>query len=565
MASHLRAISAAPTAQDFALVEQKLRTITASGINRSLAFARYVCDQVFGIDPNEIDEHITDGADDRGIDIVYIDSENHRINIGSCKCVADYRKAKKNFPGKEVDKIITFVDDLLKRNETILLEANGKLSAAVREIWGLFDEGEVFQIHIHLFSNQMPLADPERKRLNSFLTKYGSYFSEHSLYELSHGVVRAKKASFKKRIRPEKLDAYSISGTDFRGIQFSAPLHEVAKFATIGTKKEFDHRILEQNVRYFLGLDNIVNKGIRETLTSGRGDTFWALNNGITIVCEQYLLMPGLGNPITMKNPVVVNGGQTIKVIHDVATNTLTGCPSGSINVKVVESNDPKFIEKIALASNTQSRIYGRDLRAHDLVQEKLAAAISDYGYYYRRKRGEYDIDGDRKIIDMLRTGQLLLAYSAGNPVKSKTNSNDLFDELYEEAFDQATLSAELVICVHKLFERLQIDRNAARAWQRSVARNSYSESWILEGYFHVLYCLGLLLKRRGIPLHDQDKALSFFDLAKDMVKIFVEKHPSESAYRIFRSSTSVAELRRIVEEADTTGVVSGVQLKFQL
>ncbi|TPJ42556.1 hypothetical protein FJ434_02190 [Mesorhizobium sp. B2-5-13] len=47
------------------------------------------------------------------------------------------------------------------------------------------------------------------------------------------------------------------------------------------------------------------------------------------------------------------------------------------------------FIERVALASNTQSRILNRDLRANDNIQRQLVECLRPHNYFYVRKRGE--------------------------------------------------------------------------------------------------------------------------------------------------------------------------------
>ena len=439
-----------PTLVDFAVVESGVQKQLTEGRTRGVAFARYVLSAVFNIPDSEIGDHLVDGASDRGIDIIFIDHSNRRINLCTCKCVAPFDKSARNFPGKEVDKILSLIDDVILKNEGVLVEANGFLAAKIREIWEVFESGDTYKVCVHLFSNQLPLADAERQRLLDRFARYGIDVREHGLYELAHGVVRALKPSFRKKVIPVKNSTYEVTENGHRGWHTRAHLADFVSFLAVATTGEFDERLLTHNVRYFLGLDNSVNKEIRDTLTKGNADDFWLLNNGLTIVCDKMFCVGPGNHSMTLENPRIVNGGQTASVIHDVDNNPLLPLTGGSIAIKIIETSDEQLIERIAVASNTQSRIFGRDLRAFDVLQEKIAHCLSSLGYFYRRKRGERPPNESLVLIDMARVGQLMLAFVAGEPVKSKTDSQEIFGDLYAASFDPSAVTPELVVAAHE-------------------------------------------------------------------------------------------------------------------
>ena len=291
-----------PTLVDFAVVESGVQKQLTEGRTRGVAFARYVLSAVFNIPDSEIGDHLVDGASDRGIDIIFIDHSNRRINLCTCKCVAAFDKSARNFPGKEVDKILSLIDDVILKNEGVLVEANGFLAAKIREIWEVFESGDTYKVCVHLFSNQLPLADAERQRLLDRFARYGIDVREHGLYELAHGVVRALKPSFRKKVIPVKNSTYEVTENGHRGWHTRAHLADFVSFLAVATTGEFDERLLTHNVRYFLGLDNSVNKEIRDTLTKGNADDFWLLNNGLTIVCDKMFCVGPGNHSMTLEN-----------------------------------------------------------------------------------------------------------------------------------------------------------------------------------------------------------------------------------------------------------------------
>jgi hypothetical protein len=374
----LKVYTSEPTLVDFALVESGIKRRLVNDDNRSKAFSKYVLEGHFDIAASDVDQHLVDGGNDRGIDFVYIDHERRIINIGNCKCVGSFNKAKKNFPGGEIDKIITFVSDLLGHNDEMLGTANGDLSAKIREIWDLYENGDLYKTEMHLFSNQLCLVEGERARLEESLSKYAIALRQHGLYQLAHGLICASKPKFKKKIHPLKDSSFKITEQKYCGWQTRVSIKEIFGFLKGIDGFSFDERLIEQNVRYYLGPDNSVNREIRETLLSADADEFWSLNNGLTLVCDQIMAIGNCNHPMTLVNPKIVNGGQTANVIFEVGAETLSKLERGAVALKIIETRDESFIERIALASNTQSRISGRDLKAFDPFQEKLAVSIEE-------------------------------------------------------------------------------------------------------------------------------------------------------------------------------------------
>src|SRR5262249_50349148 len=126
--------------------------------------------------------------------------ESRTIDLASTKVVATFKKSQNNFPGSTIDKIISFADDLLHRREALLTDCNPLLRLKVEEIWDAL-EHDTYEIRVHLFSNQKPLASAERDRLETYLSRCNVNLFERHLYELSHGAIRASKPRFTKTIK----------------------------------------------------------------------------------------------------------------------------------------------------------------------------------------------------------------------------------------------------------------------------------------------------------------------------------------------------------------------------
>ncbi|MCW0217341.1 MAG: AIPR family protein, partial [Prosthecobacter sp.] len=347
------------------------------------------------------------------------------------------------------------------------------LSIKIRQIWSAIEEGE-YSIAVYLFSNQAPLAEGDRERFISALQPHGIKLFQNDLYALSHGLVRAARPRRKKKLNPTSGHSYPVLDNGGRGYSLLVTLSEAFRFVTLPNGRDFDESLLDDNVRYFLGADNEVNKEIRDTLLRGESVDFWYLNNGITVICDQIIGMCNGCHPITLINPQIVNGGQTARVIFEVGASSLLSIGDGSLAVKIIETSDENLIKKIALSSNTQSRIYTRDLRANDHIQIKLEKALALRGYQYIRKRGMETSGSLGRAIDALRAGQIILSFICGEPTKSKTESGEIFGSLYGTVFDEHNLNVDTLVTAFECYETIDGMRRTAEILQRSSVKSHF-------------------------------------------------------------------------------------------
>lgn len=91
-------------------------------------------------------------------------------------------------------------------------------------------------------------------------------------------------------------------------------------------------KFFEANVRDYQGRNN-VNSSIRETLETGQSEDFWWLNNGITILTSEAMLVNN--RELQLTNPEIVNGLQTSNEIYLYFKNNLNLLDSETRNVLV--------------------------------------------------------------------------------------------------------------------------------------------------------------------------------------------------------------------------------------
>jgi hypothetical protein len=121
-------------------------------------------------------------------------------------------------------------------------------------------------------------------------------------------------------------------------------------------------------------------------------------NNGITMLCESHSHDPGK-QELTIHNPRVVNGSQTLHSIRDVAAPSATARvmlriiqiqPPGSTDFSHEAETRREIVEKISIRSNLQNPIKKWNLISTDIYQHDLARFFRKKKLYYERRDGEW-------------------------------------------------------------------------------------------------------------------------------------------------------------------------------
>ena len=156
--------------------------------------------------------------------------------------------------------------------------------------------------------------------------------------------------------------------------------------------------LFNRNVRVAISISRSqVNRAIRDTFKTNPKE-FAFSNNGITMLCEKQHYDPGQ-KVLTLENPRVVNGSQTLHSIRDVPNPS----SNARVMVRVIEIEPPlgdaldakikrrkEIIGKIAVRSNQQNPIKSWDLASNDDFQLDLFRFFRNKGFFYERRDREW-------------------------------------------------------------------------------------------------------------------------------------------------------------------------------
>lgn len=219
----------------------------------------------------------------------------------------------------------------------------------------------------------------------------------------------------------------------------------------------FGPRLLEANVRTFLGTKKAVNKGIVETLRK-EPEHFLAFNNGLVLVCDEAAFERADDGNLGLsflKGLQIVNGGQTTSSIYFASRDDKTidlshvMVPAKIIILKGSQDDArERLISNVSRYANSQNAVKMSDLSANrpfHVQLEKLANETwcpdGATRWFYERAAGAYNVmllrDGNtparrRKLQEMI-------------PPKRKLTKNDIakYHEAWRGKPNQVALKGE--------------------------------------------------------------------------------------------------------------------------
>lgn len=373
--------------------------------NDGQRFVAWYLRKIHHLDIYEAKECITDGADDKQIDAVYIDNQTSTIYIIQGKFY--HGTSVDAEPLREVLSAWTQIKDLTHLQDG----ANHRLQVKISEIANALEDD--YEICFELITTsqltasakndlaafQRELAESETLQAN--LNVIDNETLKYKYYEAIED--DGLNINHKFNLENGKYMEIVIGGT--RAIIAALALKDCIKIPGIK-----DGSLFQKNVRQSLGTGNKVNKSIAQTIKKNAGDFFF-LHNGITAICSEMSLE---NNVLSAKGLNVVNGCQSLNTIFS-CSESAKETNDAYIMFRFYEISDPDRADKISTSTNSQSAVKARDLRSND----KYVLAMKDsYQHFYPdgyfiTKRGEkvgapkYN---EEHIVNLTDLGKQLMA-----------------------------------------------------------------------------------------------------------------------------------------------------------
>lgn len=187
------------------------------------------------------------------------------------------------------------------------------------------------------------------------------------------------------------------NGTGIKSVVCLARVVDVLKWIH---KRDDVSGFLQKNIREYIG-ETEINRDLKRSFT-GAPSWFWYKHNGIIIFADTVALSTDRRS-LSMRNPQVVNGGQTITSLYDAYDKGQRRDSDAEVLVRVYrlpyeQAETYTAGIDIIKALNSQNKIQASDLHSTDPQQVRLQEHLETLGYRYHRKRSKEAKSGEFSI-----------------------------------------------------------------------------------------------------------------------------------------------------------------------
>lgn len=538
------------TPLEFSMIDGKIgRVLNRLGkAEKGYGFLYMVLETLFPRSDEEISSLITDGGNDRGADAIHIHEEGSTayISIFQSKYAHSVKNAGKNFPGSEIDKLISFITDIANKTEGLVDYVNPLLARKVIDIWNIVDRGKTIFFKIFLISNALPLTELERQRLSAFCQQYVMVsFEEMPFWTITKLLLSSDSRSREDGILDcIDLQKFERIDLDIRGLIANVDAFSYIKMITTEDDDNVKRHLFDENIRGYLGLDGGFNRQIQQSALSDDNHLFWYLNNGITIIAKDFTHQAVRGSKIRLTDFQIVNGAQTSYSLFNAFKSNPDKLRQVVLLVKIFASSRDDISEIIAIATNSQARIAPRDLKANDGIQKKIGAAFEDNGLLYERKKNQFEANESRLKVDSLKLGQAIVAYNLEEPHQAKTVSDEIFGNQYSRVFSEK-LDVNYLVKLAKLYLFVSVYRDDQLMIMRTNNTSETDNDFIGYAQWHLMYCIKLLANADNLDVPPEEKFEEYLIKARSVISKIAREHHSQSYYRVFRSAKTKELIQR--------------------
>jgi hypothetical protein len=455
------------------------------GISRDKAITAWYAATLLGIDEDEaIDAASVDGPEDAGCDFIYVDNDQEVIYV------------LQGYVSDRPDRTA----GIKKWNALIAAIASVKDPISFRhagrhDIYDLLTEVDVSTYSLVFGLVTLAAKSDQIARQRETTVRSRTYGSEATFFYEYQESLFDKFVVARAADRNVLEDTLSFSGqvAEVRG-EFGQAIVGAASASELARlHKTYSNQLFEGNVRLFMGeRKGGINERIVDTAQSRPGD-FWALNNGITIVADNFEVSSGA--KYIIRRFSIVNGCQTtVSLSRAIERNQDAG--KAQVLVRVVGAKKA-LLTDIVRYNNTQNPVKLAAVRLLDPIQEALRSAFQTVGYTYAPKQEGAKTVKSPKRIELDRVTQYLAAMSEDTVLEGVAKKAELFDRSYKSIFPRG-LKPEKVMLAWLLAQEIEAERTALLENCDATADPVMKAILGIHGTPWGIYVANLLIERSG-------------------------------------------------------------------
>lgn len=380
----------------------------------------------FDLETNDIEELLDGlGSNDFGIDTFLKDKDNN-FHIFQFKSKMHFKENNNQLIIKnmhsEIDSFVHTIEKL-KNDATV---KNDRLIDLKEEI--VLNPNSQFFFHYYI--QEYIEEDKIEEYQNTYKNKNLEIYDLVKITEL----YKEHLSKIEDNLQVLDFPIENSMSIDNTGKRFLITINGFEIYKLMKDKK---FQLFKNNIRFFLGAKQSVNKEIIKTIKC-EPDRFFSFNNGITIEATAQKIHKS-GNYITLNNPSIINGAQTVNCIYNAYKDLSKNNKEESITIKYQKLEDNfkriKLLAKIIIVDEVNSQ-YSKDLSRYVNSQNSIKEADyfsnldeqlllkktlgSKYKLFYEIKRGEltYYRSNKRKTTKEDITGMNFIDFDKENYLK---------------------------------------------------------------------------------------------------------------------------------------------------
>ncbi|MHA5130476.1 AIPR family protein [Oenococcus oeni] len=411
-------------------------------------------------------EYLTDGSNDKKVDLVYINTDDQLAIIAQSYLSQD--NSKKSAKANKAADLNSAISWLLDSSESDLPKnlqaASHQLRTGIKdnkitqiEIWYVHNLSESVEVKSELTS----VANTTHSILNS---DYGDSLNNMAVNAIEVGcstLSRWYKNIHNKIIVTEYFcipvaDGFEAQDSNSKWKTFMTTIPLSFLYDIYNKEKD---SLFSANVREYLGSRkgaSNINTGIKDSVENNPED-FLIYNNGITLLTNKYSY-DSHTSELTLNGISIINGAQkTTGAIGSVAKR-----PSeGSIFTRIVQiGNNEVVLDHVIEYNNKQNAVNPADFRSNDQIQKRLrkefdTTDVADYSGGRRGGNGDI-IKRNSKLLNNNTIAQILTSFM-GNPIGAYQSTKKLWEsnQSYSLIFNDST-NKENILFTYTMYVSLQ-------------------------------------------------------------------------------------------------------------
>ena len=415
--------------------------------NDGQRFIAWYLRNIYNLDENQTKYCITDGADDKQFDAVYIDEVNSVIHIIQGKYYKD--RPVDAEPLREVISSWTQLKNIAKLQEN----ANERLKQKLSEVAVALEDDYDIEFELLIPSYLTDSAKDDLKAFQEQISTSDDFNASLSLvdqeelerrYDVALGQENPN-INYTLTLEKDRFIKMEMAGV--KVVLAAIPLKECIKIPNIK-----DQALFKKNVRQSLGISNPVNKGIKDSIYNDPNNFFF-YHNGITAICSKMELND---NQLELKGLSVVNGCQSLNTILS-CSEAVKEEKNAYIMFRFYEVPERERGDKISTSTNSQSTVKARDLRSNDkrvLAIKKTYEQKYSNGYLIT-KRGEIKpaSKDEAMTVDLEMLGKYLITWHSQRP-NIAYSSTKIFDKYFDQLFKK-DYAPEKIYALNELWKKV--------------------------------------------------------------------------------------------------------------